>query len=292
MTILSNGNNSYIAVANGEIVYALDGSDFIFGGGRSGTVLYGGQGSDAMFGYGGYGDMYGGTGNDWLYVNTIDSGVVDLYGGEDDDVIQNAGSGGATMYGGGGADGIFGGSGDDYIYGGEDDDTDTASVTAGGLHKILSVAGLYGGGGDDYIDGGRGDDYLEGGPGDDKLYGGDGDDVLSGGLGRNKMWGGDGSDAFLFDVTPAAGTYADIKGFVHGTDRIWLEDTIFTALGDKVGRKEFYEGKNAHDKNDFLIYKKETKLFYDEDGKGGSGKVLIAKFDKGTHLDHHDFFMV
>jgi hypothetical protein len=106
------------------------------------------------------------------------------------------------------------------------------------------------------------------------------------------MWGGDGADAFLFDVAPAAGTYADIKDYQHGTDKIDLDMTIYSVLGAKVGKKEFYEGKNAHDKNDHLIYKNEKKLFWDEDGKGGAHKVLIAKFEKGTHLDHHDFLMV
>ena len=28
------------------------------------------------------------------------------------------------------------------------------------------------------------------------------------------------------------------------------------------------------------------------DGAGGDDKILFAKVDKGTHLDHHDFFVI
>ncbi|MEQ8698099.1 MAG: hypothetical protein RLT05_16290 [Bauldia litoralis] len=133
---------------------------------------------------------------------------------------------------------------------------------------------------------------MYGGTGDDYMKGDDGNDILSGGLGKNKMWGGDGDDAFLFDVTPVAGTKAIIKDFKPGTDELWLDSTIFSAVGGKVGKKEFYEGKNAKDGNDHFIYKGEKKLYWDVDAKGGADKVLIAKFEKGTSLDHHDFMVI
>ncbi len=64
--------------------------------------------------------------------------------------------------------------------------------------------------------------------------------------------------------------------------------TSFRAVGTKVNKKEYFEGKKAHDKNDHII-KNGNKLFYDDDGKGGHKQVLFAKVDKKAVIDHHDF---
>ena len=86
----------------------------------------------------------------------------------------------------------------------------------------------------------------------------------------------------------AAANADKIKDFEHGQDKIFLDQDIFAAVGPKVGKKEYFEGKKAHDKNDHII-KNGNKLFYDDDGKGGDKQVLFAKVDKHAVLDHHDF---
>jgi hypothetical protein len=68
---------------------------------------------------------------------------------------------------------------------------------------------------------------------------------------------------------------------------------VFAEIGTSLGKKEYFEGKKAKDKSDHIIYnEKNGKLFYDEDGKGGTGQKLIAKLEKGTDLDHTDFLIV
>ncbi len=75
---------------------------------------------------------------------------------------------------------------------------------------------------------------------------------------------------------------------MHKEDKIFLDVDFFSAVGPKVSKKEYFEGKKAHDKNDHII-KKGNKLFYDDDGKGGDKQVLFAKVDKKAVIDHHDF---
>lgn len=207
--------------------------------------------------------MDGGADNDLMYG---DEGSDEMYGG----------SGIDTMYGGSGDDTMNGGDGNDEMYGGRGNDT------------------MSGGAGDDDMFGGSGNDTMSGGDSNDVLRGGNGNDTLSGGLGIDVLMGGEGADNFLFDVAAGKANADTIVGFKSGEDKILLDGVIFSALGPSVGKKEFVIGKKALDKNDFLIYnQKSGKLFYDEDGnKGGAGKQLIAKLEKGADLDYTDFLIV
>ena len=296
-TILSNADNLFTIVDANRVVYGLDGADRISGNGFDNAIYYGGQGNDTLHNNStsGYGNFYGGSGSDWLYSNAS-SPNDDMYGGEGNDVIQKVGSGGATMDGGSGTDAVYGGTGNDRIFGGDGDDSNTANVTAGApyaTYQTTKAGGLYGGDGDDHLNGGTGNDYVSGDNGADVLYGGSDDDTLTGGDGKDKLWGGDGADSFLFDAAIGKANHDWIKDFESGIDKFLLDDAIFTAIGPKLGKKEFVIAKKAKDGNDHIIYnKKKGKLFYDEDGKGGADKELFAKVDKKMDLDHHDFLIV
>ena len=129
---------------------------------------------------------------------------------------------------------------------------------------------------------------LVGNAGNNTLDGGDGDDILSGGLGKDKLVGKGGHDIFVFADALSAANADKIKGFKHKQDKIFLDRDFFSAVGPKLGKKEYFEGQKAHDKNDHII-KNGNKLFYDDDGKGGDKQVLFAKVYKHAVINHHDF---
>lgn len=131
--------------------------------------------------------------------------------------------------------------------------------------------------------------------GEDSISGFGGDDQIGGGTGKDILWGGGGMDGFLF-AEAGKGNADKLEDFKSGKDWIGLDADVFAAIGSKLGKKEFQVGRKADDGNDFIIFKpnagKDTgKLFYDGDGKGGQGQVLIAKLQT-SDLDHHDFMMI
>ncbi len=152
---------------------------------------------------------------------------------------------------------------------------------------------MLGNGGGDTLKGNAGQDTLSGGGGNDMLKGGKGKDVLIGGKGNDKLTGKGGKDNFVFDAKLNKHTNVDkITDFHVNKDTIWLAPGIFSAIGNKLNKGEFHIGHKAHDGKDHIIYNKKTgALYYDEDGKGGVGKVQFAKLDKHLHLDHHDFIV-
>lgn len=121
---------------------------------------------------------------------------------------------------------------------------------------------------------------LTGTPGDDRLNGAGGNDTLTGGSGNDLLTGGAGADRFVFRETALAD--ADrISDFVHGTDRIALDDAVFTRLAPTatggLRAANFRSGTAAQDANDYVVYDPATgKLFYDPDGNGAQAAKLIA----------------
>ena len=103
--------------------------------------------------------------------------------------------------------------------------------------------------------------------------------------------------------------FADYRHYVHGDDlrfvdwniyarldrlflKLFLEEDVFASVGNKVNKKELAFGDQADDGNDYLIYNQgKGKLWYDEDAKGGSAKVLVAKLKHNPDLDHKDFMV-
>ncbi len=168
--------------------------------------------------------------------------------------------------------------------------TDTATVTVDitGLDTNDTFIGTPG---RDVFFGGVGNDTMKGLGGKDKLKGGTGKDVLDGGKGNDKLTGNSGNDSFIFDTKLNKHSNVDkITDFTVNHDTIWLDATIFGAVGSKLSKSEFHIGAKAHDGNDRIIYDDKTgELFYDKNGDKKGGDTLFAKLDKHLHLDHNDF---
>ncbi|MBQ0823835.1 polysaccharide lyase family 7 protein [Microvirga terrae] len=147
---------------------------------------------------------------------------------------------------------------------------------------------------------------IKGGSGNDTLHGKAGHDTLSGGLGNDVLSGGAGKDVFVFDSKP--GTAATGRGvnvdtitdFKPGQDRIWLDNKIFSKLGNgtlsqPVPLKEafFTLGSQAKDRNDYVLYDRTSGvLSYDADAFGSKAPVEFARLKPGTVLTHQDLFVV
>lgn len=170
-------------------------------------------------------------------------------------------------------------------------DTQAISITVDNLSGVT----LNGTSGKNTLNGTREEDTLKGKNGKDTLKGKGGNDLLNGGKGKDKLIGGDGEDAFLFRDKITSSNIDTIKDFEVGTDRIRLDDKVFTKIGGTgdLKAKFFEKGKKADDGKDRIIYdKKSGNLYYDKDGKGGKDQVKFANLDKGLKLTEDDFLVV
>lgn len=141
---------------------------------------------------------------------------------------------------------------------------------------------------------------IKGGSGSDRLYGGAGDDTIYGGAGKDTINGETGKDVFVFDTRPAKGKQDTILSYKTRDDSIWLDNAVFTKLGKgsfeqpvKLSSKAFWTGNKAHDRDDRIIYDKNTgALYYDQDGTGMKAAVQFAKLDKNLKMTASEFFVV
>ena len=142
--------------------------------------------------------------------------------------------------------------------------------------------------------GGGGADVLIGNVWSNQLSGGAGNDTLAGGLGLDTLTGGLGVDRFVLDAAANGANVDTIADFVHGTDKIVLDQTIFTALGvGALPAGDFTTGAISGSIN--LRYNATAgDLFYDQDGSGGAVEVKIATFGMTTHpsITASDFLVV
>ena len=203
-----------------------------------------------------------------------------------------------TLKGGAGADTLHGGLGSDTA-----DYSDKTKAVVVTLIEGATVTATVGGVVEDTLTsienlvGGSKADRLTGDSGKNSLKGNAGNDVLNGGLGKDTLIGDAGKDKFVFNTALGAGNVDTIKDFVHDTDRIQLDDAIFTGIGRKLDSGEFYAARGAtkaHDKSDRIIYDtKSGKLYFDADGsKKGADAVHFATLSNKPLLDHGDFGIV
>jgi Ca2+-binding RTX toxin-like protein len=172
-----------------------------------------------------------------------------------------------------------------------------ANDTQGFLSLIFKGADtMYDSGASDLLNGYAGADSLFGNAGSDTLSGGGGNDKLSGGKGKDQLSGGAGADKFVFDVAPSNTTADKIKDFLHGTDKIQLDNSVFTTAGadGALASGAFYAGTAAHDAGDRVVYDKASgNLYYDPDGTGGAAKVLVAVLTGSPdNVDASDFRVI
>ena len=289
------GNVSHNSALTEDVLYGLDGNDQLLSseptlyaeGGRgndfiglinnvTGSVeLYGGQGNDQVFGRQGTLDrLYGGEGDDWLVGAAANINP-------DGSITPQETSGVDYMEGGAGSDALYSFDGNDELYGGGGNDKGTIQVAHVNTYKDGTLQSIKAG--------------LFAGDGNDQVHGGGGDDDIHGGNGNDQLWGDGGADHFFFDTALNAGSNVDkIGDFSRDQgDKILLSEAIFDGIGESLAKKEFVLGGKAKDGNDHLLFnQKKGFLYYDEDGKGGAGKILFATVEKGTSLTHTDFDMV
>jgi PKD domain/RTX calcium-binding nonapeptide repeat (4 copies) len=159
-------------------------------------------------------DVIGGSGNDYIYIDSAIKVNVSITGGDGNDVIRGggaynvitdgngtdwistrgthnlvtAGNGNDTILGGAGNDTIKAGSGNDYIDGAGGND----SITAGNGRDTI-----FGSNGNDSITAGNGSDSINGGLGNDSMVSGTGKDTIVPGSGNNYVMEGNSADVII-----------------------------------------------------------------------------------------------
>jgi Ca2+-binding RTX toxin-like protein len=166
----------------------------------------------------------------------------------------------------------------------------------GQLQSMAVNDTLSGTGNRDRILGGAGHDRIHGGAQNDALYGETGNDRLYGGSGRDTLISGSGQDAFVFNTTLNATTNIDtIRDFSVANDTIWLENSVFRALGSSGRLKAgaFRTGDEARDSSDRIIYDRDDGvLYYDADGAGAGKQVAFAKLSAALSMTSLDFLVI
>ncbi len=234
-----DGGFNYVSAGSGNdyVKNWFEGGNKIDLGSGNDTYIHNGYAIDDDY----YDVVYGGSGNDWFEVETLQS---DYYGENDNDTFLSVGY-----------DNYFnGGSGNDTLSYALQDDSDLRgrgvyvdldkkfarvgsnketftsieNATGTGFDDTLrgnsGANDLKGGSGNDILSGRSGNDYLVGGSGSDELLGGNGNDDLVGGRGHDILNGGTGSDYFIFD---------SIKDSVVGSKRDVIED-FYRSENDKI----------------------------------------------------------
>ena len=245
------GNDVIIGGLGNDNIVGGDGDDVITGGAGN-DILTGADGNDILVGGGGTDEITGGAGIDtnsfagiglgviatvnsagngtatYGAVNETFTGIENLTGSDNDDVLTATGAAANVLLGGAGNDILAGGGGTDIIDGGEGIDTNsfagiglgvtaainddgTGTAVYGAINETFAgIENLTGSDNDDnltgnaldnVIDGGLGNDTVTGAGGDDILLGGAGNDILSGDTGNDILVGGGGTD----EITGGAG---------------------------------------------------------------------------------------
>ena len=244
-------------------------------------LLFGLTGNDTIKGFDGDDSIEGTAGND------------KLIGGNGDDTL-GGNIGNDTLDGGGGSDvARIGQYSSSTVALKIDLGKGTATSSAYGKDKLISIENAIGDSGNDTFKGNGAANTFLGYWGKDSLDGAGGDDRLYGDRGHDTLKGGSGADTFAFNVGAADADH--VKDFKPGTDTIELDDGVFTSLdGDSpLSDANFVLGKNAADADDFIIYNRaKGQLFYDPDGSGSQAKQLVATFDNKADLHASDFHVV
>ena len=223
----SVGDDNLTGDAAANILDGAAGDDTLVGGGGADTLI-GGAGDDVLVGGGGADIIDGGDGidtnsfagigigvtatlnadgtgtADYGMVNETFTGIENLTGSDNDDVLIASGAAANTIFGGAGDDIIAGGGGTDILDGGDGNDTNSFVGIGGDVTANLAAGtASYGMVNETFINfenltGSVGDDNLTGDAAANVLEGAAGDDTLAGGAGNDTLDGGDGFDTVTF----------------------------------------------------------------------------------------------
>ena len=112
---------------------------------------------------------------------------------------------------------------------------------------------------------------------------------------RHAASAGAGADTFAFTTALGGGNVDTIADFASGSDKIALDDAIFTGIGGPgaLNPNAFFAGTAAHDADDRIIYDRPpAQLFYDADGNGAGAAVQFATFAGSVALGTADFLVI
>ncbi|MCK6407323.1 MAG: hypothetical protein L6Q60_15100, partial [Rhodocyclaceae bacterium] len=303
------GNDTLIGATGDDALYGDAGNDSLAGdqgndtleGGDGADTLNGGQDTDALFGGAGA-DTYifgAGSGDDFIFDSGATAGDVLRFtaGTLASDVTVSRINDGysnntlkVTLMGGDSVEitDFFVDPGAGSTGAGAIEQFTFADGTTWNLASILSKV-LVPTAGNDLLVGYNGSESLQGLAGNDTLYGGAGNDTLSGGVGTDILFGGAGADRFVFNTADALVNADTIDDFIHGTDKIALSKTVFSALSGVVG-------SNGVDFGSLVTYDNGTgALYYDADGGGAGAAVQVATLGGASHpttLTASDFIIV
>jgi Ca2+-binding RTX toxin-like protein len=302
-----NGNDSVNGGGGDDLITGGAGIDRLDGGEGSDT-LYSGSGNDTISGGNGNDFAFGGTGDDSLSgglgIDNFEGNLGnDTIQGEDGDDGLAGQEGDDSLLGGAGNDRLYGWTGNDILNGDAGDDNLYADDGNDTLNGGSGSDNMYGGLDSDVLFGGDDIDNLEGGSGNDTLRGGKGNDILSGEGNNNGIYyvaGVAGADTFAFDSLSGA-AFADlgvdrITDFQTGTDKILLDQSIFTALPGALTATSFQVVANITDAatSTGLIVYSQGQLFYNANGAAagyGTGGVFATFDNPAPTLAVNDFMI-
>lgn len=234
---------------------------------RSGNDSYDGRGGSVD------GLIQGGTGNDTFRVGL---GFDSIDGGLDVDTLDFRLGGGVTVA----LDGSFVGTG----------------AALGDVYaNIENLQGSLTG--NDVLGGSAVANVINGYGGKDRILAGAGDDSVAGGVGIDTMTGGLGNDRFYFNSLADGGDVMTDFRSVAG------DDDVFQILGSAFGggltpgvlsaaQFQTRDDNQAQDADDRFIYETDTRrLWFDADGNGAGGPVLLATFQVGAVVTNQDIFI-
>lgn len=229
-------------------------------------------------------------------VGNAGSNIIDGAGGND---RLEGGAGDDYLVGGTGADLMFGDSGNDTYYVDNAGDTIVERAGDGNDRVATSVSFQLTAGADvQLFEAINSTDttalQLVGNDAAQTIVGNAGDNLIDGGIGSDTLYGLAGIDTFRFATALGAGNVDRLQDFQSGTDRIALDDAVFTTLTPgALPAGAFVIGTSAADADDRIIYDQATgRLFYDSDGNGAAAAVQFATLNAGQSLAASDFTVI
>jgi Ca2+-binding RTX toxin-like protein len=293
-TIYLNGTIASTGAARGDKIINVEnaiGSKFndTISGSNEDNILDGLDGDDKISGGGGYDQIYGRAGND------------ELRGGAGNDSLYGQ-NGNDTLEGDAGADLLIG---DPYSF-------DYASYEHSKGVKISmdysivptneargdifeGIVGLIGSRtGADTLVGDSTDNVLIGLGGNDVLRGRAGIDDLLGGLGKDVLDGGIGEDHYIYQSVRECGD--TITNF-SSLDFFLIDGQAF-GLGSYTGflkGSHFTTGSNLKSSDSgvqFIYRTTDHSLWFDRDGSGAGGPVLVATITNGIELKADSIYII
>ncbi len=251
---------------------------------------------------------------DLITNNGVMAGAIDLLGGNDL-YDGHAGRVNGSVTGGFGNDRFLPGTFKDVFDGASDRDTLDFSRSKG-VTVFLDGSGANTGvaKGDSYLNfeivrgsarfadritGSGNAEALTGLGGRDRLNGRDGSDDLTGGRGADTLSGGNGAgDQFIYNSKAEGGDrISDFSGLAGAGDRFEIRAAGFGGGLDAgtLEASQFRIGRTnqAQDRSDRFIFRTtDETLWFDRDGKGGKGPVLIADLQDGAVVTAADILLV